>query len=156
MPENTTEAPAKKVVNHHANMEAAGKIDQAKRLVTNIGFKRGAEDKYEIYFLIPDSDEEAKARYDCSLADLIEMGVRKISTSPDYPTVMFDEEGNLKEGGHAAGQALADGYTVGRKSAGPSVKAKAAEHDALLAAAADAGVDIAAVIAAAKAKKNRK
>ena len=150
------EATPKKVVNHFANMDAAGKIEQAKRLVTHIGFKRGAEDKYEIYFLIPDTDEEAKARYDCTLANLIEMGVRKISTSPDYPTVMFDEAGNLKEGGHEAGQALADGYTVGRKSAGPGVKAKAAERDALYAAAEEAGVDIAAVIAAAKAKKARK
>ena len=181
MAENTE---PKKVVNHHANMAASEKIDNKERLTTNIGACRGASEKYEIYFLCPQlSPEEIAAvqrvedvlqtRYDAGLNDLITAGVRKISTGPDYPAVMFEvlgqtkddkpvyvnaefPNGNLKPDAHNAGQALADGYQMGRKSAGPTVKAKAAEHDALLAAAAEAGVDIAAVIAAAKAKKNRK
>lgn len=145
----------KKEVNYHANTKAAEAIPQAKRLVTNIGFKRGATDKYEIYFVIPETDEEAKARYDCTLKDLVEMGVRKISTSPDYPSVMFNDDGSLKPHGHENGQALADNYRVGRKSAGPTQKAKAAKLDALEAAAEAAGINLEEFIAKAKAKAKK-
>ncbi len=153
MPEETK----KKEVNYHANMDAAEAIPQAKRLITNIGFKRGSVDKYEIYFVIPDSDEEAKSRYDCTLAELVAMGVRKISTSPQYPAVMFNEDGTLKPKGHEAGQELADGYKVGqRSSAGPTQKKIVQEHNLLIAEAAEAGYTTAELIALAKANKRKR
>lgn len=128
----------KKEITYFANESASEKIPNTKRLTTNIGANRGADEKYEIYFLIPASDEESKERYDCNLADLVEMGVRQIATRIDYPSVMFDEDGDLKDGGHEAGQELADGYKVGAKRiAGATQKKKAAELDNLQKSAED-------------------
>ncbi len=45
---------------------------------------------------------------------------------------MFDEAGDLKDGGHEAGQTLADGYKVGAKRvAGVTQKKKAKEFDSI-------------------------
>ena len=123
-------------------MDAAEKIPSSQRLVTNIGAFRGSTEKHEVYFLVPSTDEEAVERYDCQLEDLVEMGVRQIATRIDYPSVMYDEAGDLKEGGHAAGQELADGYRVGAKRvAGATQKKKAAELDAVQKAAQEVDMD---------------
>ncbi len=131
-----------KEITYHANEEASEKIPNTKRLVTNIGAFRGVDTKYEIYFLIPESDEEASERYDCKLANLVEMGVRQIATRIDYPSVGFDEDGGLKEGGHEAMQVLADGYKVGAKRvAGVTQKKKAAELDNIKKSAGEVDMD---------------
>lgn len=142
MSENNNEsspAAPKRVIKYHNPVVASTASD----LVTFIGAGRGADNKYGIVFLIPTTDDEATARYNCSLADLIRMGVQKISTSPQYSTVMF-KDGELIDGGHEAGQALANKYQIGvRGSGGGGVtkavlakKAKAAESVATALAAA--------------------
>ena len=95
---------------------AIREYDNTKNLITNVGSARGVSTRYEIIFSIPETNEEAIARYGIELKDLITAGVRQLSTHVDYASVGFDEEGNLKEDGHKAMQDLADGYTVGRKS----------------------------------------
>ena len=101
-------------------------------LHTNIGFDRGREVKYEIYWLIPATDEECKDRYDCDLATLVESGVRQLTTRPDYKGVGFTEEGELKDGGHEAMQEHADNYKVGARVAGEGVKSKAQKHSKMV------------------------
>jgi hypothetical protein len=101
-------------------------------LTTSIGFKRGVKEKYEIYFPIPKSDEEAKSDYGCPLEKLIEFGVRHISTYPDYKTVGFNEDGTLKEGGHEAMQEIAKNYRVGSRVVGTGVKTKARKLDSMV------------------------
>ena len=141
MPENNA-TNDKKEITYHANTDASELIPSDKRLVTNIGSHRGAEDRYEIYFLVPQNDEEAQARYDCTLAYLIEAGIRQLTTRVDYPSVGFDDNGNLKEAGHEAMQVLADGYKVGAKRvAGVTQKKKAAELDQIQKNAEDVDMD---------------
>lgn len=101
-------------------------------LHTNIGFDRSAETKYEIYWLIPATDEEAKERYDCDLATLVESGVRQLTTRPDYKGVGFEEDGELKEDGQALMQAMADNYKVGARVAGEGIKSKAQKHSKMV------------------------
>ena len=147
----------KKETQYHANVEAAEAIPQDQRLVTAIGFNRSAVDKFEVYWLIPKTDEEAKARYDCDLAYLISKGVRGLSTSPAYQDVGFNDDGSLKPEGHQAMQTLADGFKVGRRTtAGPTIKAKAKEFDSLQAEAAEAGLDMATIRAMIAKKKGKK
>lgn len=108
-------------------------------LHTHIGFDRATPVKYEIYWLIPATDEEAKARYDCDLATLVESGVRQLTTRPDYKSVGFvddkaaDNYGELKEGGHKFMQDMADNYQVGARVAGEGVKSKAKKHSDMVA-----------------------
>ena len=101
-------------------------------LHTNIGFDRSSDVKYEIYWLIPATDEEAKDRYDCDLATLVESGVRQLTTRPDYKGVGFTEEGELKDEGHEAMQAMADNYKVGARVAGEGIKSKAVKHSKMV------------------------
>ena len=101
-------------------------------LHTNIGFERASEVKYEIYWLVPTTDEEAKEQYDCDLATLVESGVRQLTTRPDYKIVGFTEEGELKPEGHEAMQAMADDYKVGARIAGEGIKSKAKKHSAMV------------------------
>lgn len=101
-------------------------------LHTNIGFARSSDVKYEVYWLIPTSDEESKERYDCNLDTLIESGIRQLTTRPDYKEVGFSENGELKEGGHEAMQAMADNYKVGARVAGEGVKSKAKKLDGMV------------------------
>lgn len=125
-------AKEKKEINYHAPVY---EFDNKKTVVTNVGFTAGAVEKYQIAWLVPKTDEEAKERYDCTLNDLVAAGVRQFSTRPDYKTVGFDDDGNLKPEGHEAMQSLADGYKFGaRASGGPTQKvmaqkAKSAESE---------------------------
>ena len=103
-------------------IEAPAVIDRLKSegyddfVETKIGFGKKPDTKYSIYFGVPKTDEQAESRYGVPLSYLISAGVRQLSTRVDYPSVMFDEDGNLLDGGHEAGQTLADGYQVGRKT----------------------------------------
>ena len=128
MSENDTD---KREITYHP---AIREFDNTKNLLTNIGFTAKADEKYEILWPIPASDEECMKRYDCSLAVLIQAGVRQFSTRPDYKTVGFTDDGELKPEGHEAMQTLADGYKVGARVVGVSQKkivadVKAAEAD---------------------------
>ena len=128
MSEDTT----KREILYHAPVV---EFDNKHTLITNIGYTAKADEKYQIAWLVPSTDEEAQTRYECPLADLVEAGIRQLSTRPDYKAVGFDEDGNLKPDGHLAMQTLADGYKVGQRAvAGASVKvmaqkAKKAEAD---------------------------
>lgn len=132
-------------------------------------------EKFMVYWPIPDTDEQAKERYNCSLGDLIRAGVAKLSTTPDYagrrqPNAKDLKEGltgeyvytgaayattsgDLRDDFYEAMQAAADGYAVGRsRTAGPSQKAKAAKLDALTERTGGMSPDeIAAFVAKAKA-----
>ena len=119
----------KKEIEHIAGIKPD---DGRKYIHTLIGFERGAPVKYEIYLPVPTSDEEAKDDYDCTLADIVEYGVRQLSTRPDYKTVGFNADGTLKEHGHEAMQTMADNYKVGARTAGVGVKAKATKLDSLV------------------------
>lgn len=136
------EQNGKKEINYHAPVR---EFDNTKNLVTGIGFAKGSLDKYQIVWLIPTTDEEAQTRYGCDLKELVAAGIRKLSTMPDYPTVGFNEDGTLKDGGHKAMQTLADGYKPGRKaSADPSAKITAAK---VKSAEKDLGMDFATMVA---------
>ena len=128
MSEDTT----KREILYHAPVI---EFDNKHTLITNIGYTAKADEKFQIAWPVPTTDEEAQTRYECPLADLVEAGIRQLSTRPDYKAVGFDEDGNLKPDGHLAMQTLADGYKVGQRAvAGASVKvmaqkAKKAEAD---------------------------
>jgi len=137
--EGKKETPKAREIEHIAG----DKPDDGKEyLHTNIGFDRSADTKYEIYWLLPVTgikdelialSEECQARYDCTLVDMVESGVRQLTTRPDYKSVGFDELGNLKPEGHAYMQAMADNYKVGARTAGEGVKSKAAKLDNMVA-----------------------
>lgn len=109
-------------------------FDNKTNLITNIGFTAKSDVKYQILWGVPTTDEECQKRYDCSLAVLIEAGIRQFSTRPNYKDVGFEEDGTLKPEGHEAMQVLADGYQVGQRTTGVTLKvmaqkAKAAEAE---------------------------
>jgi len=121
---------------------AGDKPDDGKiYLHTNIGFDRGSDTKYEVYWLLPTTgiidelksiSDECQERYDCDLVTLIESGVRQLTTRPDYKEVGFTEDGTLKPEGHANMQAMADNYKVGARVAGEGVKTKAKKLDTMV------------------------
>ncbi len=171
-----TNSTPKVETEYHANMDAIDGIPQHKRLVTKIGSTKKSLQKYEIYFLVPETDEESKARYGVPLSALIIKGVQGLSTGPDYPGVGFNfdvpaittvypknadkpfvdyplkvnaETGNIT--GHIEMQTLADGYKPGmRVAATGGQKVKAAKYDALNAGMAAMGVDEAKIAEIAK------
>ena len=98
--------------------------------------------RYEIYFLVPTTDEECQERYGVPLSDLIAYGVQKISTGPNYLDAGFDYEtdenkkpitttAKLKANGHAEMQKLADEYKPGQRVTVDTVKVKKADLAAL-------------------------
>jgi hypothetical protein len=115
----------KREIEYHAPVR---EFDNKINLVTNVGFTAKSDEKFQILWLIPSTDEESKERYDCSLAVLIQAGVRQFSTRPNYKDAGFfcdpDKEsyGDLKENGHQAMQDTADGYKVGARVVGVSQK----------------------------------
>ncbi len=156
MTENNGTSTPKVETEYHAGSGDSALIPNDKRLVTKIGSTKKSLQKYEIYFLVPETDEECKARYGIPLSALIIKGVQGLSTGPDYPGVGFDfdavpietvdpknadksfvdyplkknEEGAVV--GHIEMQTLADGYQPGQRVAGTGgQKVKAAKYDAL-------------------------
>ena len=119
MAENNSNDTDKREITYHP---AIREFDNTKNLITNIGFTAKADEKYEILWPIPSDDAGCMERYDCSLAVLIQAGVRQFSTRPDYKTVGFEDSGDLKDEGHEAMQVLADGYKVGARVVGVSQK----------------------------------
>ena len=124
MTENENGSDKKAEINYHAPVR---EFDNKTHLVTNIGFTAKAEERYQIIWPIPSTDEECQKRYDCPLSTLVEAGIRQFSTRPDYKFVGFEEDGTLKPEGHEAMQTLADGYEVGKRTAGPSQKIMASK-----------------------------
>jgi hypothetical protein len=88
---------SKREIDYHAPVR---EFDNTKHLVTNIGFTAKSDEKYQVIWLIPTTDEECQERYDSPLSALIEAGVRQLSTRPDYKTVGFHDNGALKPEGH--------------------------------------------------------
>lgn len=132
-------------------------------LVCSIGYKKGILTKYGVTFPIPKTDEEAKARYDCTLADIITKGVRSaFSTAPAYQALdIWDKKTGLlkdeKEGMKAL-QVLADGYVPGKRGAGGvTQKIKAEKFDKIAeAAGADFDTDQILALIAKQKKENAK
>lgn len=126
MTENNGTEANDRDIEYHAPVR---EFDNTKNLITRIGFTAKADEKFEILWSIPESDEECQERYDCSLAVLIQAGIRQFSTRPDYKDSGFFTDpdkanyGGLKEDGHEAMQTLADGYKVGARVVGVSQKA---------------------------------
>lgn len=121
----------KREIDYHAPV---CEFDNKKSVITNIGFTAKSDEKFQIVWLIPSTDEECQERYDAPLSALIEAGVRQLSTRPDYKTVGFNEDGSLKPEGHEAMQDMADGYEIGKRVAGVgqkvmATKAKKAEEE---------------------------
>ena len=120
--------------------------DTADTISTLIGFGRGAETVYEIVWLIPTTDEAALERYNATLQDLVVLGVRNLTTKPQYHLEGFDEAGNLLENGHELMQEIADSYKVGARK----VSVKTAEQRQLESVLANKGMTMAELIEKAK------
>lgn len=112
---------------------------QEKTLITNIKARKNKGlQTYEVYWLVPDTDEEAQEQYGCSLKDLITQGVRNLSTRPNYQLEFVEDK--LTEDGHRLCQELANNYKVGQKSAGIGKEMKE-----IRAMAKDAGMTLAEI-----------
>ena len=103
---------------------AIREYDNTKTLIVRTGSKRGAVNRFEIIWMVPTTDEEAKERYNCSLSDLIENGVQIISHAPDYATI-FNGKDEYTPELHTELQNMADNYKVGTKRIGAGAKTKA-------------------------------
>jgi len=103
--EATPAASAKREIEYHAPVR---EFDNMKYIVTNVGFTAKADEKYQIIWLIPETDEE-----------------RQLSTRPDYKTIGFEDDGTPKPDGHQGMQDLADGYQVGKRVVGVGQKVMA-------------------------------
>jgi len=114
--------PVKREIEYHAPVR---EFDNTKHIITNVGFTAKADEKYQIIWLIPETDEESLKRYDAPLSALIEAGVRQLSTRPDYKTIGFEDDGTPKLDGHQGMQDLADGYQVGKRVVGVGQKVMA-------------------------------
>ena len=133
----------KKEIEHIENVDALSKIPQDQRLTATVKNPVNDSQVFEIYTLIPKTDEEAKDRYDCSMADIIEMGVRQMTYRPSYSSVMLNDDGTLKANAHDEIQTLLDGYTIGRKSSATGgIKAKAKVADSITAALAKRSAEL--------------
>jgi len=99
-------------------------FDNSKTFIAKTGSAKGAVNRYEIAWLIPATDEEAKERYDCTLQDLVVMGVQIISHRPNYGAIFngVDEYDHEK---HVKCQALADAYKPGQRVVGKGAITKA-------------------------------
>lgn len=135
---------------------AVREFDNKKTVVTKVGSGKGAKVVYEIIFPIPETDEACLERYGANKDYIFAAGIRQLTYRVDYPSVGFNDDGSLKEGGHEAMQDLADGYKVGRQVVSTkAVEAKAAKatHDKLKSLSEDGDVTaLLARIADAKAK----
>lgn len=142
------EKEPKKVINHIQAIIPIGEDD----VVTSIGSGRGANTKYEVVFPVMLDEEFLKERYNMTLLEMVQAGVRQISTRPDYGPA-FLADGTVD---HAAMQKIADEYKPGNRiAAGPKVTKEQAKLGRAV-AKESVGLsqeEIMAAIAAAKAKK---
>jgi len=131
------------------NVIAALTEVESNEITTVVGFGRGADTVYTIKWVVPDSEEEAQARYNCSLRDLVTQGVRNLIARPDYQDAGFDENGELKEDGHKLMQELADNYRCNTRKA--KAVNKTEEQKALESLCAAKGISLLDLIEKAKA-----
>jgi hypothetical protein len=121
-------------------------------IVTHIGESRGASTKYGVVFPVMIDEEFLKERYNMTLLEMVQAGVRQISTRPSYDAA-FLADGTVD---HAKLQKIADDYKPGnRQVAGPKVTKEQAKLGRAVAKEASGLTqeEIMAAIAAAKAKK---
>jgi hypothetical protein len=137
-----------KVINYVDPIINAGDDD----VVTHIGVSRGASVKYGVVFPVLNDADFIKERYNMSILELLQAGVRQLSTRPNYDSA-FGADGSVD---HAKLQEIADNYKPGsRVSAGPKVTKEAAKMGRMVAKEAGglSTEEIMEAIAAAKAKK---
>lgn len=110
-------------------------VPSDQRVVIHVGVKKGADTKYAQYWKVPITDEEAKERYNVTLAELTAAGVRNLAYRCNNSSA-FSEDGTCN---HEELQKVADAYKAGqRSSGGEGVKAKAAAFKNIEAAAGGA------------------
>jgi hypothetical protein len=153
--ENETKVEKKPVkeINYIDPITAANDED----VVTHIGVSRGASTKYGVVFPVFSQDGKVdfdlmKERYNMSELELVQAGIRQLSTRPNYDSA-FGADGSVD---HAKLQEIADNYKPGsRVSAGPKVTKEAAKMGRMVAKEAGglSTEEIMEAIAAAKAKK---
>lgn len=107
-------------VNHPAIRE----FDNEKTYVAKTGSFKGATNRYEILWPIPQTDEECQDRYGCDLKKLIELGVQIFSHAPDYAS-LFDGKDEYSIELHEGLQSLADAQKAGMRKAGKGAQVKA-------------------------------
>ena len=121
-------------------------------VVTYIGSTRGANTKYGVVFPVMVDEDFLKERYNMTLKEVVQAGIRQISTRPNYGEC-FTADGV----DHEKMQKIADDYKPGsRAAAGPKVTKEQAKLGRLAAKEADGKLtaeEIMEAIAAAKAKK---
>ena len=147
MSENTEKKVAK-VIEYHDPIINAGADD----VITYIGATRGASVKYGVVFPVMVDEEFLKERYNMTLLEVVQAGVRQISTRPNYDAA-FAPDGTVDQ---AKMQEIADGYKPGsRMAAGPKVTKEQAKIGRAVAKSAEglSMEEIQEAIAAAKAKK---
>lgn len=117
MAENETK---KEIISH----PAIRTFDNEKTYIAKTGAFKGAVNRYEIVWPIPQTDEEAMERYNCNLSKIVELGVQIFSHAPDYAS-LFDGKDEYSVELHEGLQALADGQKAGMKKTGKSAQVKA-------------------------------
>jgi hypothetical protein len=143
-----TEKKVAKVIDYVDPIINAGDDD----VVTHIGVSRGASVKYGVVFPVLNDADFIKERYNMTILELLQAGVRQLSTRPNYDSA-FGADGSVD---HAKLQEIADNYKPGsRVSAGPKVTKEAAKMGRMVAKEAGglSTEEIMEAIAAAKAKK---
>lgn len=92
-----------------------------KTLITNIRARKAKGlQSYEVYWLIPDTDDEAMDQYNCDLKELIAQGVRSFSTHPNYQLEFVDDE--LTPEAHNRCQDLANNFKLKTRKYGETKK----------------------------------
>jgi len=138
----------KKVINYVDPIVNPGSDD----IITYIGATRGASTKYGVVFPVMVDEEFLKERYNMTLLEVVQAGVRQISTRPNYDAA-FGADGSVDQ---TKMQAIADAYKPGsRIAAGPKVSKEVAKMGRMVAKEAGglSTEEIMEAIAAAKAKK---
>lgn len=117
MAENEMES---KKVNH----PAIRTFDNEKTYIAKTGAFKGAINRYEIIWPVPQTDEEAMERYNCNLSKIIELGIQIFSHAPDYAS-LFDGKDQYSVELHQGLQDLADAQKAGMRKTGKSAQMKA-------------------------------
>lgn len=123
-------------------------FDMTKTVITAVGSSRAALERYEIGFLIPQTDEEAQERYGTDLQGLVSLGLKTIATRIGYKDVGFNEDGSLKSRGHELMQELADLYRVNsRRERSAAQKIEAEKAQKIAAYCSEKGLNLDEVLA---------
>ena len=117
----TTNQNTSQVIDAHP---AVREFDNEKCFIARTGARKGADNRYEIIWVIPETDEESTSRYGKPLSFLIKKGVQEISHGPTYNT-LFDGKDQYSEALHNKLQAMADDYKPGDRKVGANATIKA-------------------------------